>query len=175
MLYSDLLAAVHATFATRLGTSSTPAEDVLFGQSIANWPIFPDTAQALAELKKHYKLVVLSNVDNHSFGTFTRPVLEAVGGTFDLVLTAQDVGSYKPDPANFQAVLKAVQEKFGIGKERVLVTANSLFHDHEPANALGIASAWIDRSGASIGISSSATYDFHFNTLGEMAEARAKL
>ncbi|KAL5526787.1 hypothetical protein ACEPAF_8512 [Sanghuangporus sanghuang] len=176
MPYNELLAAVHSTFATRIGTASTPEENDAFGGSIAKWPAFPDTAEALASLKKHYKLIVLSNVDNHSFNTFSRPILESKGGTFDIVLTAQDLGAYKPDPANFKAALKAIEEKFGIGKEKVLVTANSLFHDHEPANALGICSAWIEREAATIGVDSgsSATYDFRFKTLGEMAEAREK-
>ena len=175
MLYSDLLAAVHAALASRLGTSTTPAEDTAFGRSIELWPVFPDTVAALAQLKKYYKLVVLSNVDNHSFNTFTRPLLEAGGGTFDIVLTAQDLGAYKPDPANFQAALKTIEEKLGIKKDKVLVTANSLFHDHGPANALGICSAWIDREGATIGVDSQATYDFRFKTLGEMAAARESL
>ncbi|EJD06645.1 HAD-like protein [Fomitiporia mediterranea MF3/22] len=174
MLYNELLAAVHKAFATRLGTSSTSEEDTAFGRSIELWPIFPDTVAALALLKKYYKLVVLSNVDNHSFNTFTRPTLESGGGTFDIVLTAQDLGAYKPDPANFEAALKTIEEKLGVKKEKVLVTANSLFHDHEPANALGICSAWIERNDATIGTDSQATYDFRFKTLGEMAEARAK-
>ncbi|KAH8113951.1 HAD-like protein [Phellopilus nigrolimitatus] len=175
MLYSTLLGTVHSSFATRLGTTSTPAEDAAFSGSIARWPVFPDTVAALASLKKHFKLVVLSNVDNHSFNTFTRPVLEAQGGVFDLVLTAQDLGAYKPDPANFEAALRAVSAQLGVEKEKVLVTAQSLSHDHEPANALGIQSAWIARDGASIGVTSSATYDFKFSTLGEMADARDKL
>ena len=176
MRYSELLAAVHSAFATRLGTTSTPDEDKTFGASIADWPAFPDTTEALASLKKHYKLIVLSNVDNHSFNTFSRPILESKGGTFDIVLTAQDLGAYKPDPANFKAALKAIEEKLGIGKDKVLVTANSLFHDHEPANALGISSAWIDREGATIGVdlSSTATYDFRFKTLGEMARNKVQ-
>ncbi|KAI5121713.1 hypothetical protein M0805_002106 [Coniferiporia weirii] len=172
MLYSTLLGTVHNAFATRLGAPSSPAEDRAFGRSITQWPVFPDTVAALARLKRHYKLIVLSNVDNESFDTFTRPVLEPEGGIFDLVLTAQDLGTYKPDPANFEAALRAISAQLGIEREKVLVTAQSLFHDHEPANALGLSSAWIDREGAAIGVDSSATYDFKFATLGEMAEER---
>ena len=92
MLYSELLSAVHAQIASTLEVKGDPAEDQAFGQSISNWRVFPDTVEALASLKTHYKLVVLSNVDNKSFQTFTRPLLEPNGeGTiFDLVLTAQD-------------------------------------------------------------------------------------
>lgn len=176
MLYNELLATIHKTLATRLGTSSTPDEDATFGLSISKWPTFPDTVAALATLKKYYKLVVLSNVDNKSFNTFTRPILEAGGGTFDIVLTAEDIGSYKPDTANFKAALKAIEDQFGIPKEKVLVTANSLYHDHGPANLLGISSSWIERDAhPKIGDLSLTTYDFHFKTLGEMAGEREKL
>ncbi|THH12161.1 hypothetical protein EW145_g197 [Phellinidium pouzarii] len=175
MLYSVLLSAVHGALANRIGTTSTPTEDEAFGRSIAQWPVFPDTVSALAKLKKYYKLVVLSNVDNYSFNTYTRPVLESGGGVFDLVMTAQDLGAYKPDPANFEAALRAISTQLSVEKEEVLVTAISLTHDHEPANALGISSAWIERENALIGVDSNATYDFKFKTLGEMAEAREEL
>lgn len=175
MLYNQLLASVHKALATRIGTSSTPEEDAAFGSSISSWPAFSDTVAALAKLKKYYKLIVLSNVDNNSFNTFTRPILEAAGGSFDVVLTAQDIGSYKPDTNNFEVALKTVEERFGIPKEKVLVTANSLYHDHGPANLLGISSSWIERDAhPKIGDLSLTTYDFHFKTLGEMAEEREK-
>lgn len=93
-----------------------------FGQSIKDWPLFPDSSDALAELSKHYKLVVLSNVDRTSFA-FTREKLEAGKFTFDQVCTAQDIGSYKPNPANFVYVLKVIRDNCGIEKDRVLSTA----------------------------------------------------
>jgi len=174
MLYNELLAAVHNRIATRFEVESDQAEDEQFGRSIEHWPVFPDTVAALASLKKHFKLVVLSNVDNHSFNTYTRPLLEAQGGVFDLVLTAQDLKAYKPNPATFEAAVLALSNKFSIGREEVLVTAQSLTHDHAPANALGLHSAWIAREGALTCIDSDATYDFKFTTLGEMAEMRER-
>lgn len=177
MLYNEILAEGHKKFAMRLGVSSSVEEDVTFSRCISTMIAFPDTVSALASLKKHFKLIVLSNIDNHSFNTFTRPILEpaGIGSIFDLVMTAQDVKAYKPDPVAFESALSAINEKFGVAKSRVLVTANSLLHDHEPANALGIHSCWIDREGATIGVNSHATYDFKFATLGEMAEAREKI
>lgn len=176
MLYSDLLAVVHKEFTIRLGLTSTPTEDTAFGLSISRWDVFPDTVEALKKLKKYYKLMVLSNVDNISFNNLTRPRLEpdGLGTVFDVVLTAQDVGAYKPDPAMLQAALRVLESEFGIQKDAVLVTAESLFHDHKTANSLGIASSWIERPGAFIGMDDTATYDFKFKTLGEMAEAREK-
>jgi len=175
MLYNELLEEVYKAFADRLGVESSPAEAQEFGDSIALWKPHSDTVSALRTLKKYYKLTVLSNVDNHSFSTYTRAQLDPSFETdpiFDLVMTAQDIGSYKPDVANFEYALKMIKERFGIEKERVLVTACSLFHDHKPANILGISSCFIAREGQSDGINSDATYDFKFTTLGEMAAAR---
>lgn len=174
MPYDQLLAVVHSTFAKRLGTTTAPEEDVAFAASLNSWPVFPDSPAALAALKKHYKLMVLSNVDNRSFNNFSRPALESAGGAFDAVLTAQDIGSYKPNPANLNAALAMLEKDFGIPKEKVLVVANSLFHDHGPANALGVSSAWIARKGGVMGIGGPATYDFKFDTLGELSDAREK-
>ena len=174
MLYSELLAKVHAQIAGGLNVAPDPASDVAFGRSIANWPVFADTVDALASLKKHYKLVVLSNVDNTSFNTMTRPILEpqGEGSIFDMIITAQDLKAYKPNPAVFEAALAKIKDSFGITKEDVIVVAQSLQHDHRPANALGIRSVWIDREGALTCYDADATYDFRFVTLGEMASAR---
>lgn len=175
MLYVDILKISHNALAKGLGVETSEEEDEYFASSIGRWKPFPDTVAALAKLKKYYKLVVLSNVDNKSFHTFTRPALEEGGGAFDLILTAQDIGSYKPDPANLQAALRAIESQFGIPKEQVLVTAHALSADHEPANALGVDSAWIERDGTLTHGSSTATYDFRFKTLGDMADAREAL
>ena len=101
---------------------ATAEECAAFGQSIKDWPVFPDSSDALFELSKYYKLVVLSNVDRTSFA-FTREKLEAGKFTFDQVCTAQDIGSYKPDPANFVYALKVIKDNYGIGKDQVLSTA----------------------------------------------------
>ena len=93
-----------------------------FGQSIKDWPVFPDSSDALCELSKYYKLIVLSNVDRASFA-FTREKLEADKFTFDQICTAQDVGSYKPDPANFVYALNVIKDNYGIEKDQVLSTA----------------------------------------------------
>jgi len=172
--YNELLAETHKAFASRLDSTSTPEEDSTFGHSISHWNVFPDTVAALAKLKKYYRLMVLSNVDNASFNTFTRPLLEpeGLGTIFDLVMTAQDVGAYKPDPAMLQSALNALDRDFSIKAEEVLMTAESLFHDHKTANALRVNSAWIERPGAYLGMDNTATFDFKFSTLGEMADAR---
>ncbi|KAI0341510.1 HAD-like protein [Trametopsis cervina] len=152
-------------------SSGLKEEDITFANSIAGWQPFPDTIPALVTLSKYYKLAILSNVDNDSFA-FTRALLESSAEypfKFDAVYTAQDIGSYKPDVANFKYALKNLHEEFGIEKHEVLVTAGSLAHDHVPANQLGLNSVWIAREGAAVAQEPVATYDMKFSTLGEMA------
>jgi FMN phosphatase YigB (HAD superfamily) len=93
---------------------------------------------------------------------------------FDAVYTAQDIGSYKPDVRNFRYLLERLRE-LGVQKEKLLHVAQSLFHDHVPANALGLASAWTDRRGDPGGATATVTgdvrWDFRFGSLAELAEA----
>ncbi|KAF8524332.1 HAD-like protein [Hysterangium stoloniferum] len=171
-LYPEILAKTFYALAKRLDlpeNDELKAASITFGNSIGDWPPFPDTIAALAQLSKHYRLVVLSNVDRKSF-SFTKEALQH-GFKFDLVLTAEDIGSYKPNLANFEYMLKNVKEEFGIDKHEVLVTAISLFHDHAPANALGMASSWIVREGSVLTMNAKANYVWAFGTLGEMAAA----
>src|SRR6202040_32847 len=110
--------------------------------SVADWPAFPDSPGALAALSSRYKLIILSNVDRRSFaGSNAR-----LGVTFDAIVTAEDVGSYKPSLRNFEALLQTVR-RLGVGDGRLLHVAQSLFHDHVPAQSLGLRTAWIDRRG----------------------------
>ncbi|KAL5333538.1 HAD-like domain-containing protein [Aspergillus crustosus] len=170
MLYADVLATVHAPLLKKLGLPEpTPEESRVFGESIGSWPAFPDTVGALKKLKETYKLVVLSNVDRQSFSKTNAGSLQ--GLEFDLIITAQDVGSYKPDQRNFEYMLAAVKEEFGVERGEVLQTAQSQFHDHHPAKKAGLKSVWIVRPGATMGNLQENIFDWKFDTLGEMAEA----
>lgn len=170
MPYSELLETVHPQFAARLSLEPPSSEESKkFGHSVGHWPAFPDTVDALRRLSKYYKLSVLSNVDRESFATSNAGSLN--GFPFDLVITAQDVGSYKPDLRNFDYMLNAVKSKFGIDPEQVLSTAQSQFHDHHPAHKVGLKSSWITRPGATMGNVTDAIYDWKFDTLGDMAVA----
>src|SRR5882724_3882531 len=139
MLYSDVLAAMHRRLADDWGLAASDADHRLFGDSVPDWPAFPDSAEALAYLKQHYKLVILSNVDRASFAASNT----RLGVTFDQILTAQDIGSYKPNPLNF-AALAAHAERTG-ATGHLLHVAQSLFHDHVPAKAAGLPTVWINR------------------------------
>ncbi|KAI9039839.1 Haloacid dehalogenase/epoxide hydrolase [Aspergillus affinis] len=173
MKYADLVAAIHPQMAARLGLPApTPEQSRAFGLSVRDWPVFPDTIDALKRLQKHFKLVCLSNVDAESFRGSNAGSLENF--PFDLVITAEEVGSYKPDPRNFKYMLHEAQEKFGVPKERVIQTAQSQFHDHHAARKMGIRSSWIVRPGSIMGNMDEYVYDWRFNTLGDMADALEK-
>jgi 2-haloalkanoic acid dehalogenase type II len=170
--YSQLLEKVHERLCEELGITPSAEEAARFGASVGDWPAFPDSAEALAYLKGHFQLIILSNVDRKSFAGSNR----RLGVEFDQVLTAEEIGSYKPDLRNFEYLLARASEA-GIAKGELLHTAQSLFHDHVPANRMGIASAWIDRrhdqegGGATVLPDPMPHYDFRFTSLGELADA----
>lgn len=171
MVYSELLAEVHRRLAAEFGAVVPEAAHARFGRSVPDWPAFPDSAEALRYLKQHYQLVILSNVDRAGFAASNG----RLGVAFDAIFTAQDIGSYKPDPANFRYMIDHLARR-GIAPENILHTAQSLFHDHAPARTLGLASAWIDRRHASGGWgattpASGAGYDFRFTSMAALAEA----
>jgi 2-haloalkanoic acid dehalogenase type II len=172
MRYSDLLEKVHERLCDDFSVERDEREAALFGGSVGEWPAFPDSAEALSYLKGHFQLVILSNVDRRSFVGSNR----RLGVEFDFIFTAEDIGSYKPSPRNFEHMIKWLEEA-GIQKGDLLHVAQSLFHDHVPANRIGIASAWIDRrhgkpgSGATVMPDPIPHYDFRFTSMGELAAA----
>ena len=173
--YPDLLARVHRSIAESFGIETSDALDEAFGASVPLWPAFPDTADALRTLKRHYRLVILSNVHRDGFAASNRKL----GVEFDAIYTAEDIGSYKPADANFEYLLSHLNSDFALEKADILHTAQSLHHDHVPAKRFGLANVWIDRQRLSDGGSWGATEkveatpdtDFIFFSMGEMAEA----
>lgn len=171
-LYRELLAVVYKRLAEEWNVTVSWEECLAYGRSVRDWPAFPDTVEALRELKQHYQLVILSNVDNESFA-FSNARL---GVAFDAIYTAEDIGSYKPAAANFDYMLTSLADR-GIAKADILHTAESMFHDHKPANAIGLASCWIYRRhadegfGATMNPGAMPRYDVRFTSLGDFAAA----
>lgn len=136
---------------------------------------FADTADALRFLKTRFKLVILSNVNREGFSASRRKL----GVDFDAVYTAEDIGTYKPDPGNFQYLLTRLREDHGLEKADILHTAQSLFHDHIPAQKFGLATAWINRQrlsetgkwGATARLDEVPETEFLFHSMAEMAAA----
>lgn len=173
--YSDLLAVVYKRLAEEWGVSVSWEECRAYGNSVGDWPAFPDTVDALRYLKQHYRLVILSNVDNESFARSN----EKLGIKFDAIYTAEDIGSYKPSQRNFEYMLDKLAT-LGISKGDILHVAESLFHDHSPANQAGLASCWIHRRHASGGFGATMVpqvmpkFDFRFTSLAELVDAHRK-
>jgi 2-haloacid dehalogenase len=107
----------------------------------------PRTPGALRYLKKYFKLVILSNVDNETFQASNRRLQVE----FDAIYTAEDIGSYKPSSRNFDYMIEKL-EGIGVRKEKILHTAESMFHDHKPANDRGLNPCRIYRRHAQRGL-----------------------
>ncbi|MBV7395601.1 haloacid dehalogenase type II [Mameliella sediminis] len=170
--YYELLPVVYRRLAEEWGVEVTWEECVAYGLSVRQWPAFDDSRDALTYLKQHFKLVVLTNTDNLSFsGSNAR-----LGVHFDGVYTAEDVGSYKPADRNFDYMLETLARQ-GIQKHDILHTAESMFHDHAPANKHGLRNCWIYRRhdkegfGATMNPGDMPTYDFRFNSMMDMVRA----
>lgn len=172
MKYSELLSVVYKRLAEEWGVAYSREDCVAYGDSVRNWPAFPDSAGALEYLKKHYKLVVLTNVDNESF----RHSNDKLGVEFDARYTAEDVGSYKPADRNFDYMLEKIAD-IGVEKHEILHTAESMFHDHGPANRHGLTNCWIYRRhdqegfGATMNPGEMPRYDFRFNSMADLVKA----
>lgn len=153
------------------------------------WPAFVDTIEALRTLKRHYKLIILSNIDNANIGATTSGPLSAV--PFDAVYTAEEIGSYKPAAANFEYLFRRARDELGVedagpGSEGLLHVARSLRVDHSAAKAIGFSSCWISRGGESkkgqgIGGDYEAmvregkvSFQWRFDTLGDFAREVAR-
>lgn len=171
-LYRDVLAVVYKRLAEDWGVRASWDECIAYGLSVRDWPAFEDTPAALQYLKQHYRLVILSNVDNATFA-FSNARLKV---DFDAIVTAEDLGSYKPDIRNFEAMIERLK-RMGIEKKNILHVAESMFHDHQPANRIGLESCWIFRRHAQEGFGATMNpgemphYRYRFNSMAEFAAA----
>ena len=135
--YREILARCLREVCRQFGVEPSSESAAAFGASVADWPAFADSRAALERLKGRFRLGVITNCDDDLFASSAA----RLGTSFDWVVTAQSVGSYKPDPRNFTVAL----ERLGLPRDRILHVAQSLFHDHVPAKRLGLSTAWIDR------------------------------
>jgi 2-haloalkanoic acid dehalogenase type II len=138
--YRTILAASARAVGRGLGVEVTDDEAAGFGGSVRDWPAFDDSTRSLKLLRRRFKLGVLTNCDDELFAASNR----RLGVEFDWVLTAQQLGAYKPNPHNFEALRERLHAS-GIAASRILHVAQSLYHDHAPAKKLGFHTVWIDR------------------------------
>jgi 2-haloacid dehalogenase len=168
--YREVLGSVVRQFGTDLGFTPTPEEVRSLADSLPTWKPWPDTVTALRQLKTRFRLAILSNVDDDLFAG-TRPQLEVA---FDEVVTAQQARAYKPSIDLFNLALRRIQTP----AHRVLHIGQSIYHDVVPAQALGLATVWVNRPSARPGIgavkSAEAKPDMTVASLKELADVASR-
>lgn len=163
--YRQVLNRLLNRFGTRLGFAPTKSDQHQFEECIARAMPFPDTIGALQTLGNAFQLAVISNTDDDLFSL----TAAQLGIPFAHVITAEQVGSYKPSPRVFEYAVK----QFACPKTKVLHIAQSLFHDIQPATSLGISTVWIDRTAGKPGATAPAitTPDWTYSSLAEFVQA----
>lgn len=137
LLYRDVLREVVRIAGEVFAFEPLPGEVDALADSLASWRPFPDTIAGLRELKKRYRLAVISNIDRNLFSHSARRLKIE----FDWVVTADEVGSYKPSHANFEHAFELMK----IPREKILHVAQSMYHDIIPAGQLGLSTVWVNR------------------------------
>src|SRR3954449_13082901 len=191
-LYPEVLATAFRRTGDVLGRPVADEWAQRLGNSVPDWPAFPDSAEALTRLAKHYRLIILSNVHRDGFAGSHKQlhcdiVASAAGegvagsnkrlrGALAAIITAEDVGPYKPAQNHFRALDTTLPE-LGLQRSELLHVAQSLFHDHVPARREGLPSVWINRRhdrpgwGATPAPADEWTYDLEFTSMGAFADA----
>lgn len=146
-LYPDVLRRCFDRICAEYGVEPDQQTREAFAESPKTWPAYPDSHEGLLVLQARAKVGALSNIDEASL----RASSEKLGFTFDLVVTAERVGAYKPDWPHFHTAIDELAGQ-GIPKKRILHVGQSLRADVAPANKLGLTSAWIHRPGRELGL-----------------------
>ena len=140
LLYPEVLRRSWRDIEEQFGWDENPAYATAFAQSVPSWPPFSDTVESLKYLARHYRLGILSNVDNTSLAG-TLKLLEV---PFAFTVTAEDVGSYKPGLAHFEEAFRRLAAT-SIRKDEILHIAQSKHHDMIPGRHLGLTTVWVNR------------------------------
>ena len=171
-LFPDDLVRVYLDVARALGLAATREAAEGLRQSVKDWPAFADSAEALARLHNRFKLVAMTNAQNWALSHFS----QTLGNPFDLTITVDDVGLEKPNP-QFFAFARGRISAWGFGLKDILHVAQSQYHDIGVARELGYAVCWIERRKGRKGFGGTlepvrlTVPDYHFSTLGELADA----
>jgi len=140
LLYTGVLEEVYRKIMNDLYLPTAKEKAKIFASSAGTWPPFTDTVEALQRLSGRFRLVIVSNIDLTSVSR----TLTLLNVPFHRVYTAQEMGFYKPDPGVFEYVLQSMHSE-GISRDEVVHVAQSLYHDHIPAAAIGLKRVWINR------------------------------
>jgi 2-haloacid dehalogenase len=165
--YREVLQSVVTQFGKHFRFSPTESETQSLPESLATWQPWPDTVNALRQLQERFRLAVVSNVDDDLFAA-TKPQLEV---RFDHIITAQQAGAYKPSLKVFELALSRI----GVPAHRVLHAGQSIFHDVQPAQSLGLATVWVNRPSPRTGVGAVKAAEGHpdlqVSSVAELASA----
>ncbi|HLH93082.1 MAG TPA: HAD family hydrolase [Xanthobacteraceae bacterium] len=146
--YPDVLRRCFDRLSAEFRVAIEPSARETFARSPHEWPAYPDAHAGLVALQRHAKVGALSNIDDASLASSCRKL----DFRFDLIVTAERVGAYKPDWPHFHSAIEALGA-LGIRRDRILHVGQSLRADITPANRLGLKCAWINRPGRALGLS----------------------
>ena len=169
MSFTEMLVPIFDRMITTLDAPTGSGER--FRESIADWPSFPDSNEALKRLGSRFRLVALTNADNWALGHMA----STLGDPFDDTVTCEDVGVNKPDPRVF-AYCEGRQSTHGISKSDTMHVAQSQYHDIGVSMGLGYTTCWVERRRGNDGFGATpeptevTTPDLHVSTLGELAD-----
>jgi 2-haloacid dehalogenase len=134
--YRDVMALALTRLAGEEGVDLALGEGDALGRSLPDWPVFPEVPSALDEARSRgFRLAILSNSDPDLIAASIR----GIGVPFDEVVTASEIGSYKPAHGHWHAF---EQRRSRLPDVHV---GASLFHDVGPATGLGIPCVWVNR------------------------------
>lgn len=171
-LYPDDLVRVYKDIEKRLELPHVPGAAEGLKDSVKDWPAFPDSVDALKRLRKHFRLVAMTNARRWALDHMAA----TLGQPFDDRVTVDDVRFEKPDP-QFFAFARGRLSTNGIFFEDILHVAQSQYHDIGVAKKLGYTVAWIERRkgmkgfGGTLEVPELTKPDYHYATLGELADA----
>jgi 2-haloacid dehalogenase len=162
--YRTVLSETVQSMGRELGVNVSVQDGRQFAASLALWDPFPDAASCLQALARRFRLGIISNIDDDLFAGTQKKL----GVKFDLIVTAEQVQSYKPSLRNFQEALR----RSGLGKNEVVHAGQSVYHDILPASFLGIANVWVNRPSRRPGVGAvkpaSAQPEFEVHNLNEL-------
>lgn len=171
-LYPEIMRRTFDWVSGEFGIAIDPETREAFAAAPGQWPAWADSHAGLAALQARVKIGALSNIDNASLARSCA----RLDITFDVVVTAERVGAYKPDLPHFHTAIDDLA-RMGIARDRILHVAQSLRADIAPANKLGLTCVWVHRPGRLLGLSgegvAGATPNLTVSSLAELVAAIA--
>lgn len=163
---------VYLSLATEMDFTRDDATAEAFQLAVLRWPAFADSVEALARLRRNFRLVAMTNADRTAFSAYSA----TLGNPFHDSVTCDEAGCAKPNP-QFFAFNKGRQSASGYQQSEILHVAQSQHHDIGVARELGYTTCWIERRQGQTGFGGTpepkvlTKPDFHFSSLKQLADA----